>query len=366
MARRNRQQSQQPAKRGRLRLLALESRDAPAVFTVLNNLDAGAGSLRDALTQANATVVADTINFDATFFSTPRTISLLTALPNVTQDVSITGPGATLLTVQRDPSAATTFRDFLVSIGGKVGNFTLSGMTVTGGIAGATGIGGGVFSDENTVIDNCVITGNSSGQGGGVGTSVYGSLTIRNSTISNNTSSGSGGGVSVEQFSTLRISNSSVTGNNAAAAGGGIWLQANNTLLLENSTVSGNTGNGVGGGGIYTLGQPYQSGIVINNSTIANNSAPGGQGGGILIAGTTGQGYSNPISLNNVTIAGNFAGTTGGGIARSGAGSTGAINLTSSVVARIRPVSVILISLSPALGQSTQTTVLSSIKLESH
>jgi len=223
MARWNRQQSQQPTKRGRLRLLALESRDAPAVFTVLNNNDSGAGSLRDALTQANVTVAADTINFDATFFSTPRTISLLTALPNVSQDVSITGPGASLLTVQRDPSAATTFRDFLVSIGGKVGNFTLSGMTVTGGIAGATGIGGGVFTDENTVIDNCVITGNSSAQGGGVGTSIYGSLTIRNSTISNNTSSGSGGGVSVEQFSTLRISNSSIRGttrpSRAAASG---------------------------------------------------------------------------------------------------------------------------------------------------
>src|SRR6185369_13877247 len=98
MARRNRRQSQQPTTRGRLQLLALESRDAPAVFTVLNNNDSGPGSLRDAITQANATVVADTINFDATFFSTPRTISLASTLA-ITQDLSIVGPGAANATI---------------------------------------------------------------------------------------------------------------------------------------------------------------------------------------------------------------------------------------------------------------------------
>src|SRR6478609_1399547 len=123
MARRNLQQTQKPSKRGRLRLLALERRDAPAVFTVLNANDSGAGSLRDAITQANATVAADTINFDTGVFSTPQTISLLTALPAVSQDVSINGPGANLLTVQR--SSATNFRLFFFRIDGKTGNVSL-------------------------------------------------------------------------------------------------------------------------------------------------------------------------------------------------------------------------------------------------
>ena len=319
--------------RQRLRLGVLEDRTVPSSFTVLNANDNGAGSLRDALTQANATVAADTINFDPAFFSTPHTISLLTPLPFVSQDASIVGPGASLLTVQRDPGAATEFRDLLVLIGGKVGDVTLSGMTFTGGVAGSL-IGGAVASDDNLVIDSCVITGNSASRGGGVGTSIYGSLTIRNSTISGNTSSGPGGGVYIGQFGSLTVSNSSIIGNTAATVGGGISLHANNTLLLENSTVSGNTASGTGGGGVYSLGQPNQSGVVINNSTIANNSAPSGAGGGILVVGTTGEGYANSISLNNVTLAGNSAGTTGGGIARMGAGSTGAINLTSTVVAR--------------------------------
>src|SRR3954469_7160534 len=99
MAAHNRRQNRSFTTRAKLRMLALESRLAPAIFTVLNANDAGAGSLRDALTQANLTVAADPINFDPAFFGPPRTISLLTALPNLSQDVSIVGPGASILTI---------------------------------------------------------------------------------------------------------------------------------------------------------------------------------------------------------------------------------------------------------------------------
>ncbi|HEY7116326.1 MAG TPA: hypothetical protein VH475_07065, partial [Tepidisphaeraceae bacterium] len=51
----------------------LEERLTPAVFTVGNILDSGAGSLRQAILDANALQGADTIVFDAVFFSTPRT-----------------------------------------------------------------------------------------------------------------------------------------------------------------------------------------------------------------------------------------------------------------------------------------------------
>src|SRR5438874_643047 len=149
-----------PRRSPRLFVTALEHRDAPAVFTVQNTNDSGAGSLRDALTQANATVAADTINFDPAFFSTPRVISLLTPLgpsalfPSIRQDVSIVGPGASLLTIQRDPGAATTFRLFYAGIDGKTGNVSFSGLTLTGGNAGAGAIGGGILTDENTTISD--------------------------------------------------------------------------------------------------------------------------------------------------------------------------------------------------------------------
>lgn len=57
--------TQRNAKRvPRLGMETLEDRTTPATFTVLNNLDAGVGSLRQAITDANAAMGADTIDFD--------------------------------------------------------------------------------------------------------------------------------------------------------------------------------------------------------------------------------------------------------------------------------------------------------------
>ncbi|HXG86671.1 MAG TPA: hypothetical protein VNI84_21815 [Pyrinomonadaceae bacterium] len=61
---------------------------AAATITVTNANDSGAGSLRDALTQANSNAQADTINFDAAFFNVPRTITLTGGELPITRDGS--------------------------------------------------------------------------------------------------------------------------------------------------------------------------------------------------------------------------------------------------------------------------------------
>ena len=48
----------------RPRLESLEPRYAPAMFTVNNGNDSGAGSLRQAIVNANSTPGQDTINFN--------------------------------------------------------------------------------------------------------------------------------------------------------------------------------------------------------------------------------------------------------------------------------------------------------------
>lgn len=73
--------------------------DTLATFTVINADDNSPGSLRFALLNANVTPGADTIVFDPAFFNTPRTITLTSGELSITEPVTITGPGANLLTL---------------------------------------------------------------------------------------------------------------------------------------------------------------------------------------------------------------------------------------------------------------------------
>ena len=67
-----------------------------ATFTVTTTDDSGAGSLRQAILDANAAAGADTIDFGP---GAAGTITLASSLPHVTDDVDIVGPGAEILTV---------------------------------------------------------------------------------------------------------------------------------------------------------------------------------------------------------------------------------------------------------------------------
>src|SRR4051794_29550197 len=78
----------------RLRVEALEDRSMPSTFTVINLLDGGAGSLRAAVVAANANPGADAIDF-----ATTGTITLTSGQLDVTDSLTINGPGAGALTV---------------------------------------------------------------------------------------------------------------------------------------------------------------------------------------------------------------------------------------------------------------------------
>jgi hypothetical protein len=131
-------------RRVRLSCERLESRDAPAILTVTNLADAGAGSLRQAILDANVDGGTDTIVFSGA--ATGGTISLLTRGgttfgPNaleVTSTIIIQGSGET---IQRD-NAAPNMRLFFVATGG---DLTLNDVTLTNGFArggdGGTNLG---------------------------------------------------------------------------------------------------------------------------------------------------------------------------------------------------------------------------------
>jgi len=70
-------------------------RVAAAGYTVSTTSDTGMNSLRDAITQVNAGAgTGDTI-------TAAGTITLTSALPALAKPLAITGPGAAMLTVQR-------------------------------------------------------------------------------------------------------------------------------------------------------------------------------------------------------------------------------------------------------------------------
>src|SRR5262245_11714047 len=71
------------------RLEALEDRTALSTLTVLNNLDKGAGSLRDAIVKAKD---GDTIVFDSGLHS--QTITLTSGALDINKSLDIEGPGA--------------------------------------------------------------------------------------------------------------------------------------------------------------------------------------------------------------------------------------------------------------------------------
>jgi hypothetical protein len=165
-----------------------------APFTVTNTGDnlgvnpppgAGTGTLRQAIVDANANAGADTITFSPIVTGT---ILLASALPNLSDDVTINGPGANTLAV--NGNAAT--RIFQIGAGADV---TIDGLTVMNGHVVGPSFGGGIFNAGTLTVTNSTISGNSATAGGGiVNDGEFGSatLTITNSTISGNSATGAG------------------------------------------------------------------------------------------------------------------------------------------------------------------------------
>ncbi len=241
----------------------------PCRIVVTNNNDSGPGSLRAAI--ANV-CVGGTITFAP---SVVGPIDLTSGELAVNGPMTISGPGANLMTVQRSINASTNFRIFHISAGGIV---NISGLTVTKG--NPNNNGGGFYVDNGSILTlkGCAVTGNTVKlvslanrdsivvtEGGGLYNLSGTAVNILLSTISGNTSTGDGGGVSMST-GTLTIQNSTISDNTAGGAGGGVVSDA--TCNVTSSTISNNAA-GSAGGGLYARG----STLTIRNSIVAKNTA---------------------------------------------------------------------------------------------
>jgi hypothetical protein len=262
-------------------------------FIVQNTNDSGAGSLREAITGANAAMGGATDVVDATAVN--GQIDLQTALPTLTGAFEIRGPGASDLTVRRTTGE---FRIFTVDPGADI---VLSGLTIANGLTPGNELGGGILNGGSLTVLQSAVSGNSGYTGGGIRNSPGGELTVSSSTVSGNTarfpSGGGEGGAGISNFQgTVDVVNSTVSGNTTAGRGGGIINSVGtapnlSVLTIENSTVAANAGEGSNlfnskNGGTAILS--YRSTIISDPQGSTTNC--GGAGGGS--SGLTSQGYN--------------------------------------------------------------------------
>ena len=269
---------------------------------VKNTNDSGADSLREVL---STVCVGDTVTFSNTttggatnfFDGSHHAITLTSGELVVGRSMTITGPGASVLTVSGNNSS----RVFSIS---SIATTDISGVTLTGGTglgAADNKEGGAILNNGTLVLSASVLSGNNAVfGGGGIFNNTAGTATVTGVAISGNTAGDYGGGI--RNVGTVTVVNSTISGNTANAngdAGGGIDTEGMTTVI--NSTISGNSvPSGSHNGGGMWIG----AGATIVNSTITNNSVGSGSNnaGGILPGGN--------VTIRNSIVAANVNNTT--------------------------------------------------------
>ncbi|MGD1902517.1 MAG: hypothetical protein ACFB9N_09790 [Geitlerinemataceae cyanobacterium] len=284
-------------------------------FFVTTGLDSGAGSLRQAIADANANPGADEILFDGVV-----AVSLTSGELSITDELTITGESVNVA-IERDAAAsdfrifnitgnaATTFDRLTISQGKTADNgggintngaLILTNTTVSGNTSSDRG--GGIYSNNTIELTDSTVSGNSSADNGGGVYTRNAAVTLTRSTIASNTSNRYGGGIHTR--STIDLTDSTVSGNSSRRNGGGLYSRSGN-ITLTDSTVSKNTSNRHGGG-VWARNRT----ITLTNSQVTGNSARVSAGGI----------YSQTVHITNSLVSGNTSGDLGGGVYFTGTG----------------------------------------------
>ena len=200
-------------------------------ITVTSLADSGTGTLRAAITTVDSG--SDSNQYAISFASgLTGTINLTEALPNLSNNISITGPGASSLNVNRVATAA-DFNVFTVQIAKTV---NISNITIMDNYSGSYNYSG-ISNGGTLTVNNTIFTDNSNSINNG------GTLTVNNTIFTNNGISGTAtGGIEniatggIINDGTLTVTNSTFTDN----TGRSIWN--NGTATVSDSTFIGNSG----------------------------------------------------------------------------------------------------------------------------
>ncbi len=250
-----------------------------ATFTVTNTNASGAGSLTDAINQANGTVAADVINFQVGLCGTIQVVNL----PVITNPLTITGPASKCIIVSGDLTPAAK-GDHLIGI--DADNVTITNLVLQNTVArtpswsvpvALTNTFGIIIFDsrKNITIDNCTI---SNTTGPAIGNSIY-SATC---TPAGNCAVG---------VSLITIKNTTITNAGALTVGGvtagvgsasGIDLSWADLITIDGCNITQCGQHGINFNGGYYATKKGVSNSTVNATTCSNNGKTG-QGGGILL-----------------------------------------------------------------------------------
>lgn len=335
--------------------LALAPAAGAQTFTVTNTDDAGAGSLRQAILDANANAGSDTITFAP---EVTGTITLSSDLDHITESLTIVGPGSAVLTIDGLDRSTGFVQAYTINpnndrfIASPI-DLAISGFTLTRTVstdpdfpAGAVFLLSGSLDLRDTVVTN-------SGHGpGGAGVPVIAGFSayyaaanassvtfdgvriednvlpqaayvgpviavaervvVTNSSFSNNTS-GAIGGPALVGFETLSVSSTLVTGNRSTVGFAAGYLVAP-TITVTQSVFDANTSTY--GLGLFIFGRDRNGqepgSVAISDTSISSNSA---QGTAVLVT-------ADSSTFDRVTVAGNQitrrSGPVGSGVAATG------------------------------------------------
>lgn len=328
--------------------------DAVAPATSPND-SSGSISLRSAIEYLDANG-GGAVDFAAALYASgPATITLGGTELAITQAMTITGPGASLMTI--DGNYKSRIFDVDDGYGTPDVNVAIEGLTLTNGsvtgTADAAALGGAVYNADNLTLTGDMITGNKAQGGGGAANS-------------DNPNGGAADGGGIFSTGSLILTDDKLIGNvaegvqvftsGAGGPGAGGAIYSTGSVVLTDDTLRfniadggdgrGSAGNGgdAAGGGIYSTG-----GLVLTNDTLFANYVTAGSGdgragnftaGGVAAGGGV---YSTQSAvLTNDTLSGNSVfggdcvalgvgvpGSTGGA---GGAGDGGGIYSTGGLV----------------------------------
>jgi predicted outer membrane repeat protein len=268
-------------------------------YTVDNLGLIGPGTLSQAISDANGHLGADTITIAATVSGILHTPQL-----SITEAVTITGPGATTLTL--DGSNANRIFYIHPTVSGAP--VTISGLKFAHGTPPGGGLtqGGAIHSlNASLTLDADDFAGNKAPDGNGGAVYFQGStspLTISNTTFTGNKAR-YGGAVYVESASSLSVSGSTFTDNDGYLGSGALGIKGAVTATITGSHFATNTADSIAGGAIGST----NTDVMVTDSTFTGNTADE-NGGAMDVAGPA------SLTVTGSTFTSNSATYYGGAI----------------------------------------------------